>query len=297
VSASAKGILLMCLAMIVFTTLDTQAKYLTQDFPGPAAVFFRYGVNLLIAIGIMLWSGTLSAFGTGHPSLQILRGLLLMGSTFLNFAAMRHLQLAQTAAIFFTIPLFVCILSVPVLGEQVGWRRWLAVLVGFAGVLVIMRPGSQQFHWAMLLSLGASLCGALYNLATRKVGGKDSAETSVLYGALVGSAGGALTLPWTWQLPQGWQWPLLLGMGIAGSIGHYMLTHAHRLAPASLLAPFIYTQIVWMTLAGYLVFGDIPDRITLLGAMIVVFSGIYVWHRERVRAQADGLKNTRSPSS
>ncbi len=272
---------MMCLAMIVFTTLDTQAKYLTRDFPGPAAVFFRYAINTSIAVAVMLRSGSIAAFSTRHPGLQILRGTMLMCSTFLNFAAMYYLQLAQTAAIFFTIPLFVCVLSVPLLGEHVGWRRWSAVFIGFVGVLIVMRPGSMHFHWAMFMSLGASLCGAFYNIATRKVGGHDTAETSVFYGAAVGTLGSAVALPWTWQMPQTWQWTMLFGIGLCGAVGHYLLTQAHRLAPASLLAPFIYTQIVWMTLSGYLFFNDLPDMWTLVGASVVVLSGLFVFAREK----------------
>jgi drug/metabolite transporter (DMT)-like permease len=280
-SAAVRGIVMMCLSMIVFTALDAQAKYLTKEFPGPAAVFFRYAINTVIAVAVMVRSGSFAAFSTRHPGLQVFRGSMLMASTFLNFAAMYHLQLTQTAAIFFTIPLFVCVLSVPLLGERVGWRRWLAVLVGFLGVLVVMRPGSTQFHWAMFMSLGASLCGAFYNIATRKVGGHDSAETSVFYGAAVGTVGSAMALPWTWQIPHGWQWILLVGIGLAGAIGHYLLTQAHRIAPASLLAPFIYTQIIWMTLAGYVFFHDVPDMWTIIGAAIVVSSGLFVFARER----------------
>ncbi len=273
---------MMCLAMIVFTSLDTQAKHLVLGgFPGPVGVFFRYAINVVIAVAVIAWSGTLASFSTRHPWLQALRGLMLMLSTFLNFTAMFYLQLVQTAAIFFTIPLFVCILSVPFLGERVGWRRWLAVAIGFVGVLVVMRPGTMHFHWAMILSIGASICGSIYNLATRKVGGHDSAETSVFYAGLFGALGSATTLPWTWVMPHGLQWLFLLGMGMAGAGGHYLLTQAHRLAPASLLAPFIYTQIIWMTLSGYLFFGDVPDHWTVIGASIVVLSGLFVFARER----------------
>jgi drug/metabolite transporter (DMT)-like permease len=273
---------MMCLSMVVFTSLDTMAKHLVMNgFPGPLGVFFRYAISLVIASAVIFGSGSPDLFSTRHPWLQALRGVLLMTSTILNFTAMKYLQLAQTAAIFFTIPLFVCILSVPVLGEKVGWRRWLAVMIGFAGVLLVMRPGTMNFHWAMILSLLASLCGAIYNLATRKVGGHDAAATSVFFSTLFGAAGSALSLPWTWIMPHGLQWVLLIGMGVAGAYGHFLLTTAHRIAPASLLAPFIYTQIIWMTLAGYLVFNDVPDQWTIFGAVIVVASGLFVFARER----------------
>ena len=168
----------------------------------------------------------------------------------------------------------------PLLGEQVGLRRWLAVIIGFCGVLVIMRPGTGSFHWAMLVSLFNALLGALYNITTRKVGGKDTAETSLFYVCLFGAMGATLPMLSHWQTPTGWQWLPLVLMGIAGAVGHFMLIQAHRLAAASAIAPFIYTQIIWMIIAGYVVFGQFPDGWTLAGAAIVVASGIYVFNRE-----------------
>lgn len=280
-SNTVKAILLLLAAMAVFTVLDTSAKVLTQSLPIPVSVFFRYFIALLIAIGVVWQRGGASLLTTRHPYLQVSRGLLLMGSTFGNFLAMSYLQLAQTAAIFFTIPLWVCALSMPLLGEKVGLRRWMAVAVGFGGVIVIMRPGSAGFHWAMLVSLGNAFLGACYNLATRKVGGHDATETSLFYVCLVGAAASALPAFNAWLQPVGGQWVLLLLMGVAGAAGHLLMIEAHRLAPASTIAPFIYTQIIWMTLSGALVFGQFPDLWTVLGAAVVVASGIYVFNRER----------------
>ena len=277
-----QGILLMMASMVVFTLLDASAKYVTHTLPAPVAVFFRYLVASILSVAIMLRAGGPALAITRHPGLQVLRGVLLMISTILNFTAISYLQLAQTAAIFFTIPLWVCALSVPLLGEHVGMKRWIAVLVGFLGVLVIMRPGSSSFHWAMLLSVASSICGAFYNIATRKVGGRDRAETSLFYVSVIGAAAALVPLPWVWEMPQGLAWPLLVFMGIAGGIGHYMLIQAHRMAPASALAPFVYTQIVWMILVGYLAFGDLPDHWTLIGAAIVVACGLFVFAREKL---------------
>ncbi|MCB1377424.1 MAG: DMT family transporter [Alphaproteobacteria bacterium] len=275
------GILLMMASMVVFTLLDASAKYVMHSLPPPVAVFFRYFVAALLSAGVVMKAGGPSLLVTRYPFLQVVRGLLLMVSTVFNFIAMSHLQLAQTAAIFFTIPLWVCALSVPLLGEQVGYRRWIAVTIGFLGVLVIMRPGTGSFHWAMLFSIAASICGATYNIVTRKVSGGDRAETSLFYVSVIGATAASFPLPWTWQLPQGIAWPLLIFMGLAGGIGHYMLIQAHRLAPASVLAPFVYTQIVWMIIVGFLVFRDVPDLWTLVGAFIVVSSGLFVFARER----------------
>ena len=274
------GILLMMASMVFFTLLDATAKHLVQTLPPVVAVFGRYIVALALSLVVIMRTGKPDLMVTGYPYLQVLRGLLLMTSTVLNFIAIMYLQLAQTAAIFFSIPLWVCALSVPILGEKVGLRRWIAVAIGFAGVLVIMRPGTASFHWAMLLSISASFCGSIYNIVTRKVGGRDRAETSLFYVGLVGALAAATPLPFVWKTPQGIQWLLLAWMGIAGTIGHFMLIQAHRLAPASALAPFMYTQIVWMIAVGYLFFGDVPDFWTLVGAAIVVGSGLFVFAGE-----------------
>jgi len=267
--------------MAIFTLLDVCAKYVMQTLPPPVTVFFRYFIAFLLSVGVVVRVGGPSLITTRHPALQVARGVILMLSTILNFTALVYLQLAQTGAIFFTTPLWVCALSVPLLGEHVGWRRWSAVVVGFLGVLVIMRPGTVGFHWAMLLSLASAFCGAAYNIITRKVGGRDRAETSLFYIGAVGALAAALPLPWSWQTPHGIQWLILLAMGFLGGTGHFMLIQAHRLAPASLLAPFNYTQIVWMIVAGFIVFGDLPDRWTIIGAGIVIASGLFVFASER----------------
>lgn len=279
--SNVKGILLMATAVLIFAILDGLAKYVMQTLPPAVAVFFRYLIALVLAMILIERTGRPAIIISRHIGLQFVRGLMLLASTVLNFTAITYLQLAQTAAISFTIPLWVCALSVPLLGEHVGLRRWIAVLVGFLGVLVIMRPGTMDFHWAMFLSVGAAFCGSIYNIATRKVGGRDRAETSLFYVGLFGAAFAALPLPWTWQMPEGIEWLLLLGMGLAGGGGHLLLIQAHRLAPASVLAPFIYTQIVWMILIGFAVFGDVPDMWTIVGAAIVIASGIFVLARER----------------
>ncbi len=279
-TSNIKAILLMLGCMALFTTLDASAKLVTQSLPIPVAVFARYAIALLLTSALMALKGG-DYLKTRHPVLQLLRGGFLLASTFANFFAMGYLQLAQTGAIFFTIPLLVCALSGPLLSEKVGLHRWLAVLAGFIGVLIIMQPGTTQFHPAMLVSLIAALMGALYNIVTRKVGGKDAAETSLFYVCLVGAliAGGPMLTHF--QMPQGWQWYPLLFMGLAGAIGHWMLIQAHRLAPASTIAPFIFSQIIWMIIAGYSVFGQLPNLWTVIGATIVIASSLYVFHRER----------------
>jgi drug/metabolite transporter (DMT)-like permease len=283
---------LMLISMALFTTLDASAKFVGQEVPLPTAVLFRYAVAFALSTMLVWYLGGIRIPRTQHPFLQGFRGLFLLAATACNFFAMQYLQLAQVSAIFFTIPLLVCALSVPILGEHVGLRRWLAVLVGFVGVIVIMRPGTDSFHWAMLVSLTSALFGSLYNIATRVVGKSDSVETSLFYVGLVGAAGAFVPGVMTWQMPEGWQWLPLILMGVCGTIGHFMLIEAHRLAPASTIAPYIYSQIIWMIIAGAVVFDQYPDHWTVIGATIVVASGIYVFNRERKQ----GIANAEAPT-
>ncbi|MGB7204484.1 MAG: DMT family transporter, partial [Anderseniella sp.] len=198
-----------------------------------------------------------------------------------NFIALQYLRLDQTAAIFFSNPLWVCALSPFLLGERIGPRRWAAVIIGFLGVLLIIRPGADSFHWAMLLSVVVAIIGALYQITTRKIGGRDPALVSLL---LASGVGAVLSTPLglaNWQTPDITTFVVMLMMGLSGGLAHHLLIKAHTIAPAPTLAPFIYTQMIWMMLLGFLVFGDVPDLFTIVGASIVVASGLYVYYRER----------------
>jgi drug/metabolite transporter (DMT)-like permease len=279
----------MVAAFAAFALLDATAKYLMASFGFGLLVFARYAFSLLF-VALWVWQqGGAALLVTGHPGLQVVRGLLLVVATATNFVAVGYLQLAQTSSISFSNPLWVCALSPLLLGERVGPRRWIAVAIGFIGVLIIIRPGTVDFHWAMLLALTSALCTALYQIATRKVGADDRALTSLFYGSLVGTVAAVPLAPVGWAVPDLGQWVLLALMGFYATSGHYMLTQAHRLAPAPVLAPFLYTQIVWMTLIGFVVFGDVPDAMTLLGGSAVVASGLYVFYREqRLRKHSGG---------
>jgi drug/metabolite transporter (DMT)-like permease len=275
------GIGLMVAAFATFAMLDATAKYLVAFLGVGLLVFARYAFSLVF-VAIWVWQqGGTSLLVTGNRGLQLVRGLLLVIATGANFVAVGYLQLAQTSSISFSNPLWVCALSPLLLGERVGMRRWIAVMIGFVGVLVIIRPGTVSFHWAMLLSLTTALSTALYQIATRKVGASDRALTSLFYGSLVGSLVAVPLAPVGWIMPDLGQWGLLVLMGFYATFGHFMLTQAHRMAPAPVLAPYLYTQIIWMTLIGYLVFGDVPDAVTILGASVVVASGLYVFYREQ----------------
>jgi drug/metabolite transporter (DMT)-like permease len=220
---------------------------------------------------------------TTRPLLQIGRSTLLLGSTVFNFLAFKYLRLDQALAIMFSTPFLVAVLSGPILGEWVGWRRWAAICVGFVGVLVVTRPGAGGIHPAALLSVASALCYAAYAIMTRLLARTDSSETTLFYSNLVGALALAPILPFVWTTPQsGFLMALMVMLGALGSFGHYMLIVGHRLAPPAVLAPFIYTQLAWATILGYLIFADVPDRWTLFGAAIVVASGLYMLNRERM---------------
>jgi drug/metabolite transporter (DMT)-like permease len=276
------GIGLMVGAFAMFAMIDATAKYLVGFLGVGLVVFARYGFSLVF-VGLWVWQqGGSGLLVTGNGGLQVVRGLLLVVSTCTNFIALGYLQLVQTSSIAFSNPLWVCALSPLLLGERVGPRRWFAVLVGFIGVLLIIQPGTGSFHWAMLLSLTSALSTALYQIATRRVGVEDRAITSLFYVSLVGSLAAAPLAPIGWIMPNLGQWTLLVMIGVFSSLGHYMLTQAHRMAPAPVLSPFLYTQIIWMTLIGFVMFGDVPDVMTIVGGSAVVASGLYVLYRERL---------------
>ena len=277
-----RGIVLMLVALFGFTGIDTCAKWLVlQGLPTAEVVFVRYLVHLFLVIAFALPLGE-RFLRTAHPRPVLVRGAFLLFSTVLNFAALGYLPLTTTAAIFFSSPLWVCLLSIPLLGEEVGPRRWAAMAVGFFGVLVVTRPWAGPIHWAVLLSLGAAVCGAFYSILTRKLAGRDSTTTQQLYAALIATIGTApLALPvWVW--PSDWRsWVAFFAIGGFGWAGHQVLIIAHRFAPASTLAPISYAQMVYMIASSWLIFAQPPDAWVLTGAAIVAASGLYIWLRER----------------
>ncbi|MFL6799640.1 MAG: DMT family transporter [Xanthobacteraceae bacterium] len=281
------GIALMCAAVSCFALLDTTAKYLSLSMGTLQVVWARYtGAFLYPFIVSNPWTRP-GLTRTSRPFLQIGRSVLLLASTICNFAALRYLQLDEAIAIFFSTPCFVAALSGPMLGEWVRWRRWAAIGVGFVGVLVIAQPGTAAFRPAALFSLGGALFYAFYSISTRILARTDSNETTLFYSNLVGAVALLPIVPFVWSTPTD---PLVIALmlltGGMGGIGHYMLIAAHRLAPAAVLSPFIYTEIVLVIALGFLVFGNLPSHWTLVGSAIVVASGLYILHRERVAGRS-----------
>ena len=282
-----KGIGLMCLALVLFSALDTTAKYIaTQSaLPVSQVTWLRFMSQFIL---VVMTFGVLAVprlFYSRKWQHQVLRSFLMLGSTIFNFMALKTLRLDQTLTIGFLAPFIVALLAGPFLGEWIRWRRMVAILVGFSGILVVIRPGYTAFEPAMLLSGISMLCYAVFMLLTRYLSRFDPPEVTIFYSML---AGGIVLAPfaiaeWIWPA-DAFTWALLLSTGLWGGLGHYVFILAYRHAPASTLAPFIYFGLITHTALGYLVFGQVPDVWTISGAMIVIASGVYLVHRERVTA-------------
>jgi drug/metabolite transporter (DMT)-like permease len=279
-----KAIGLMMLATLCFAVLDATGKYLIvrEAVPVAQVTWLRF-VGHVVFSALVLWPFALKpSLRSAKPWVQIFRSALMVVTTGFNFIALRYLQLDQTVTIFFLTPLLVAALAGPLLNEWVGWHRMLAILAGFFGVLLVMHPGIGTVHWAMLLALVATFGYALYNLATRYLAAFDPPAVTQTYTPLAGVLIMAPFALGAWNWPEGaTQWVLLASLGFWGGLGHWLLILAHRSAPAPVLAPFIYIGLIWMSAAGFLVFGDVPTWWTLSGAAVVILSGLYLLARER----------------
>jgi drug/metabolite transporter (DMT)-like permease len=285
-----KAIGLMCVAIGLFACLDSTAKYVVTvgGIPFLQAVWMRFlihGALNLVVMGPVTFTRSLRST---RPGLQLLRGIFLFASTAFNFAALRYLQLDQSVTIFFLTPFFVAILAGPLLGEWIGWRRLVAVLIGFSGVILVVRPGFGGIHWAVSYSFLATLSYAFYSIATRYLARYDPTTVTQVWSPIAGIVAMApVAIPvWTWT-PDIGIWVLLVSLGIWGGCGHYLLILAHRRAPAPLLAPFSYIGLIFQATLGYLIFHDVPNAWTVAGGTVIVGSGLYLLHRERV-TKSDG---------
>jgi drug/metabolite transporter (DMT)-like permease len=276
------GIALMCGAVALFACLDTTAKYLNTQMDSLEVAWARYTSAFVLTLIV---SNPLTHAGlirTRSLKLQLIRSILLVASTALNFLALRWLQLDEALSIIFTFPFIVAIISGPMLGEWIGWRRWSAIGFGFAGVLLITRPGLGGMHPAAIFSLAATICYGFYAVITRIVSRVDSNQTSLFYSNFIGALVMLPIIPFVWQSPANWLIALMLAMtGVLGSTGHFFLIAGHKLAPASVLSPFIYTQLIWVVILGYVVFDHVPTGWTMAGAAMVISSGLYLLYRER----------------
>lgn len=274
------------MAPVLFVCMGALVKYLSQFYPGGQIVWSRYFAHFLLIL-IVFAPRIPHLLVARRKGLQVLRGVLMLTSTLCGFFSLRFMPLADLSAVAFLAPLLTTGLSVLILGEKVGPRRWTAVAVGFAGMLLILRPGADSIQWATLLPVTMAVLAALYGIVTRLTRSDADPVNALFYTALVGCLLATPLLLIDWRTPDLIGWALLLSLGLFGGLGHYFVILAFRRAGASVLAPFAYTELIWATLLGYLVFADFPDAWTFAGAGIITASGLYVLHRERVvRARA-----------
>lgn len=276
-----RGILFAIAAAAGFVAMDSLAKYLGPVIPVDQLVWGRYTFHLLILIALIPILGPTPIVRTREPGFQLLRGAILLGGTTSTYIAVQYLPLTMVYSIAFTAPLLVTILSIPLLGERVGPRRWMAVAVGFLGALVVVRPGSGELNIGVLFACGMALAFALYQILTRRSASVDGPLVGLFYAALLGAVLLTLAAPFGWIEIGATGWGFLVLLGVLGALSHFVFIMALHSAPASVVSPFSYTQIVWAVLIGFFVFGDIPDVWTLIGTSLVVGAGLYVFLRER----------------
>lgn len=275
------GIALVTATTLMFATLDTSAKWLVQTIPVIQVVWLRFLFHTILTTAIFMPSMGVQLFSVQNPKLQLLRGLMLAIMTGMNFFALQYLQLAEVGAVQFSVPLLIALISAWFLHEKLDTQRWLAIGFGFVGVLVIIRPGSHGFHPAIFLSIMNALLYAAFNLMTRRLASSDHPITTQLASAAVPSLLLAPFALWQWQMPEGWlTWGVIVLTGLTGGLGHSASALAHRYATAAVLGPFLYQQIIYMTFGGWLIFGQTPDHAVVIGACIVVMSGLYLLWRE-----------------
>lgn len=285
-----RGILLFMLALMLFALLDATSKHLSASFAVPLLVWARYTLHFAIMLVFVAPSMRLQLVRTDNLALQVVRALALVGTTGFAMMAFRSMPLAEATAVLFLAPLLVTLLAGPFLHERIGAGRWAAVLVGFAGVLLIARPGGALNLAGVLWALAGAACYAAYQLLTRRLSHAEHPLTLLFYTALVGTAVMSLALPWFWFefAPAPRQWLMIASLGVYGGVGHFILIRAFRLAPASTLTPFGYTQLIWAGLLGWMVFGHIPDAMSTAGMAVIAASGLWLALGKRPpRAQAD----------
>jgi drug/metabolite transporter (DMT)-like permease len=280
-----RGVLMVMLAVFLFSSMDTLAKHMLrrEAYPIPPLIWARYAVHLVFMIALLAPRMGIGLVRTQRPGVQIVRGLLLVGSTGFFYLSLMHLPLAEAAAITFVGPVLVTALSGPVLRERVTRRQWAAVGLGFLGVLIIVRPGGGVFTVYAVYPLCSALLFSFYQVLTRKLAGRENPFTTLFFTALVGAAATSVPLPFTWQTPQADQIAFMIGIGALGGTGHFFLIRAVEHASPARLAPFIYTQLLWSTLLAYLAFGEFPASGSLVGMLVIVSAGMLAIDWRQIR--------------
>jgi drug/metabolite transporter (DMT)-like permease len=276
----------MLLGSALLISNDAVLKWMTGNYHVGQLMFCR-GVFIGLPLAILIWrAGGLKSLRPVSPKGHAVRAILVIIGTFLFITSLKYLPIADAVAITFAGPLFVTALAPRLLGERVGWRRWMAVFAGFIGIVVIMRPGGGLIQWAALLPLAASLSGAFRDILTRHMSAKESSVSLLFYTSLAVTLAGLATVPFVWTPVSltDWGWFALSGLMVGGA--HFLMIETFRFGEAALVAPFRYSGVIWAALLGYFVWGDIPDSGTVIGISIVVAAGIYILHRQRIQKAA-----------
>ena len=278
-----RGIVLVLVASLLLACMDAGSKTLAETYPIVQILWVRFTILAGLAWALARRTVPVGALRTRRPWLQLLRSIILVTEIGLFIYGITVLSLAEAHAIFAIMPLLVTALSVPLLGERVGIRRWTAVAIAFVGVLIILRPGMGVMQPMSIVPLICAVMFALYQVLTRIVGRDDGPAVTLFYTAVIGGIGLTVIGPFFWIWPTAWDWGLFVLVALLGAAGHYMLIAALRLTPASTLQPFNYTIMVWAALVGYVVFDSLPDLATVTGALIIAGSGLYAFQRQKRR--------------
>jgi drug/metabolite transporter (DMT)-like permease len=274
------GIACAVIGIAFMALFDAMAKFLGEGYGVVQLVFFRNFFGLLFVLLLVARSGGLGSLKSRHPVLHGLRAAFALGATFTFFIGLQFMPLAEAFALTFTGPIFITVLSIPVLGETVGRRRWTAVLVGFVGVVIMLRPGSEALRVEALLPLTAALCYAFIMLLSRKLSRRESVGAVMFWTAVIGTLVSGAALPFDWLAPTPRDWALFILLGLLGSLTMWFMTLAYRHAPAAVVAPFDYTILLWGLIIGWLVWHELPDPEIWPGAAILIGCGLYITHRE-----------------
>lgn len=274
-----KGILFICAAVFLFASSDALSKYLTNFYPVVMVLWVRYVVHIGLMLAVLRPPSLKTLITTQNPKLQIIRGLCMVNTNLMFISALHFIPLAEGTAIIYLSPLIVTALSAPLLGERIARIQWVAVAIGFIGVLFIVRPGGNMFHPVALLALGAAFSFSLYQIITRKLNHTDSSSTTNFISGLVSTLVTSMLLPFFWKTPSLYFALLMVLLGISALVSHLWMTKAYQHAKPSTLAPFSYTQLLFAGLIGYIFFDHTPDFMGLVGMLIIVAGGLLVFSK------------------
>jgi len=293
-----RGIVLILASTVFLGASDVTAKYLSATLPSIEIAWIRFLVFALIMSPAMFPGSPLFALHSARPGLQALRGVALVGSSLFFISGLRFLPIAEASATGFVAPLFVTALSILFLRESVGLRRWIATAVGLFGVIIILRPGTGAFHPAAIFPIVSALAWACTLIMTRMMSGREHVLTTMTYSSIVGACILTALVPLVWVTPSWHDIAFGILIGLASTAGQWIVVLAFRYADASVLAPFSYSQLLWVGILGFVIFGEVPDIWTITGAVFIVGSGLYTAHRERVRrSQLLAMDSERSPNA